>query len=103
MFKSLYAHLNPGRFFLNIDVILAPSGSLEPWYLKLRQEWMDDRKTAFGISDSISGDIIHRYKDNKDNKPDTEDDQLSALKEIGFRDVDCFYKYGIFAIYGGKK
>lgn len=103
LFKSLYAHLHPGGFFLNIDVILAPSGSLEQWYLKLWQEWMDDRKAALGILDSISNDIIRRYKDNKDNKPDTLDDQLNALKAMGFQEVDCFYKYGIFSIYGGKK
>lgn len=103
LFKNLYAHLHPGGFFLNIDVILAPSGSLEQWYLKLWQEWMDDRKAAFGISDSVSDDIIHRYKDNKDNKPDTLDGQLNALKDMGFQEVDCFYKYGIFSIYGGRR
>ena len=54
LFKSLYAHLSPGGFFLNIDVILAPSRSLEQWYLKLWQEWMDDRKAAFGVSDSLA-------------------------------------------------
>ncbi|HAK89989.1 MAG TPA: class I SAM-dependent methyltransferase [Nitrospiraceae bacterium] len=103
LFKSLYAHLRPGGFFLNVDVILAPAGSLEQWYLKLWQEWMDDRKAEFGISDSISDDIIRRYKDNEDNKPDTLDDQLNALKNMGFHEVDCFYKYGIFSIYGGRK
>ena len=64
---------------------------------------MDDRKAEFGISDSISDDIIRRYKDNEDNKPDTLDDQLNALKNMGFHEVDCFYKYGIFSIYGGRK
>jgi tRNA (cmo5U34)-methyltransferase len=29
--------------------------------------------------------------------------QLEALQSVGFKDVDCYYKYGIFAIFGGKK
>jgi tRNA (cmo5U34)-methyltransferase len=36
------------------------------------------------------------------NKPDTLEDQLEALSETGFRDVDCYYKNGIFAVFGGK-
>ena len=30
-------------------------------------------------------------------------EQLHVLTEIGFNDVDCFYKYGVFAIIGGTK
>ncbi len=26
-----------------------------------------------------------------------------AVNEIGFSETDCFYKYGIFAVYGGRK
>jgi hypothetical protein len=29
--------------------------------------------------------------------------QLNALRSIGFENVDCFYKYGIFAMFGGSK
>jgi len=44
-----------------------------------------------------------RYKHLKENKPDVLEEQLNALKEHGFKDVDCFYKYGIFSVYGSKK
>jgi len=56
-----------------------------------------------GIEGNSSDDIIQRYKDNRDNKPDTLDEQLNALKSVGFKDVDCYYKYGIFTMYGGRK
>ena len=88
---------------MNIDCILAPTETLEQWYLALWNEWIDEKKKAAGIEGNYFDDIIRRYKDNKDNKPDTLDDQLNALKVIGFRDVDCFYKYGIFVMYGGRK
>ena len=68
----------------------------------LWREWIEERQASLAVEGDFS-DIIHRYKDNKDNRPDMLADQLSALREIGFTDVDCFYKYGIFSIYGGKK
>jgi tRNA (cmo5U34)-methyltransferase len=95
--------LNAGGYFLNIDVVLAPSNAFEKWYLLLWEKWIDERKAILGIEGSQYGDIIGRYKDNTDNKPDPLAAQLGALQTIGFKDVDCFYKYGIFTMYGGKK
>jgi tRNA (cmo5U34)-methyltransferase len=56
-----------------------------------------------GIDRDLFSDIIRRYMESGDNRPDTLDDQLNALKSIGFSSVDCYYKYGIFTVYGGKK
>lgn len=103
LFRTIYSHLNVDGCFLNIDVVLAPSDALEKWYLLLWKQWIDERKSFLGIEDSQFDDIAGRYKDNTDNKPDTLDMQLNALQTIGFKDVDCFYKYGIFTMYGGKK
>lgn len=102
LFKELYDHLHPEGYFLNIDVVLSPYENLEKWYLLLWKEWIDERKKSLAIECDYFDDIIGRYKNNKDNKPDTLDDQLKALKDIGFHDVDCFYKYGIFTMYGGR-
>jgi tRNA (cmo5U34)-methyltransferase len=103
LFKAIYAHLDIGGHFLNIDVILAPSNALEQWYLLLWKQWIEERKSSLGIEGKHYDDIIRRYKDNTDNKPDTLEAQLDALQTIGFKDVDCFYKYGVFTMYGGKK
>jgi tRNA (cmo5U34)-methyltransferase len=103
LFKTIYSYLNVRGCFLNIDVILATSDSLEQWYLSLWREWIAERKSILGIKGNSYDDIIQRYKDNSDNKPDTLDEQLKALKSIGFKDVDCYYKYGIFTMYGGRK
>lgn len=103
LFRKVYAHLHPEGYFLNIDVVLSPDENLEKWYLLLWKEWIDGRKRTLGVEGDYFDDIIDRYKNNKDNKPDTLEDQMNALKGIGFRDVDCFYKYGIFTMYGGRK
>ncbi len=103
LFRKVYSHLSPGGCFANIDVVLAPSEALDQWYMPLWKEWINEKKTSLGIENGSYDDIIYRYKENKDNKPDTLKDQLNALCETGFRDVDCFYKYGIFCVYGGRK
>jgi tRNA (cmo5U34)-methyltransferase len=103
LFRTIYSHLNVGGYFLNIDVILAPTDTLEQWYLLLWKQWIVKRKSFLKIESNHYEDIIRRYKDNTDNKPDTLGAQLQALQTIGFKNVDCFYKYGIFTMYGGRK
>ncbi len=103
LFKKVFTCLHPEGYFLNIDVVLSPDENLEKWYILLWKEWIDERKKSSGVEGDFFDDIIDRYKNNKDNKPDTLENQLNALKDIGFRNVDCFYKYGIFSMYGGRK
>ena len=103
LFHKIYNCLDAGGYFLNIDVALSPTETLEQWYLSLWKEWIDEKKASLGIKGNYFSDIVRRYKDNRDNKPDTLKDQLDALTDTGFRDADCFYKYGIFTMYGGRK
>jgi tRNA (cmo5U34)-methyltransferase len=103
LFGKIYYCLDAGGYFVNIDVALSPTETLEQWYLLLWKEWIDEKKASLGIKGNYFSDIVRRYKDNRDNKPDTLKDQMNALADIGFKDVDCFYKYGIFTMYGGRK
>ena len=58
----------------------------------------------YHIKDEVPEDLIRRYKDPSSmNKPDKLGNQLKALEEAGFLDVDCYFKNGIFAVFGGKK
>ncbi len=103
LLSMIHSHLREGGFFLNIDVIVAPTSSLENWYMLIWREWMDEKRAELDLFNENSMDVIKRYKDAKENQPDTIEEQLNALNEIGFSEVDCFYKYGIFVVYGGMK
>lgn len=103
LFKKARLLLSPGGRFVNIDVVLAPSESLEQWYLALWKEWIDERKRTLGITGDQFDGIIQQYKDAEENKPDALHDQLNALKAAEFKDVDCYYKYGIFTMFGGRR
>src|SRR3990172_2463957 len=62
LFKTIYSHLNVDGYFLNIDVILAPSDALEQWYLLLWKQWIDEKNHWGGlrtiIMTTLLGDII---------------------------------------------
>jgi tRNA (cmo5U34)-methyltransferase len=103
LFRKIHALLEDGGYFVNIDVVLPPTEALDQWYMKLWKEWMDNKRSYLGLQDEPSEYIINRYKDLGENKPDTLEAQLRALHEIGFTEVDCYYKYGIFSVYGGKR
>jgi len=103
LFRRIYSYLNTEGFFVNIDVVLAPIEPLEQWYLSLWKAWILERKAALGIEGGYYEDVIRRYKNNQDNRPDTLVSQLMALESVGFKGVDCFYKHGIFVMFGGVR
>ncbi len=102
LFRFAHDHLKIGGRFVIIDVVLAPAEQLEQWYLSLWREWIDGRARDLGLDGGRFESVIDGYKDNKDNKPDTLDSQLEALQSAGFYDIDCYYKYGIFTMFGGS-
>jgi len=104
LFRYIYGHSNSRGHFVNIDVVLSPSSDLEEWYFATWKEWMHHMQDQLNMKDESPEDIIKRYKDPSSmNKPDTLEDQLEALRETGFKDVDCYYKNGIFAVFGGER
>ncbi|GBE14100.1 MAG TPA: class I SAM-dependent methyltransferase [Proteobacteria bacterium] len=102
LFSDIFGWLRRGGRFINLDSILGPSPDLEDWYMALWKEWIDQRR-AEGKTDRDFSDIIRRYKENPDNRPDTLLSQMDVLEKIGFEQVDCFYKLGPFAVFGGRK
>jgi len=103
--KDLYAyvfnHLSSGGYFVHYDVVLPPSDGLEKWYLSLWKQWIKEHLAYEDRKELLS--ITEQYKGNPDNTPDTLESQMEAMKKIGFKNVDCFFKYGIFALFGGDK
>jgi tRNA (cmo5U34)-methyltransferase len=102
LFAYVFDHLDAGGHFVNVDVVLARDASVEEWYMVLWREWIRDLAARDSTAQSFEG-IPQQYKSNPDNNPSPLDEQLGALSAIGFRAVDCYYKYGIFAVYGGRK
>lgn len=104
LFRYIYEHLHDGGHFVNIEVVLPPSEELEAWYFHLWSVWMQQRMDQFSVTGETPEEVIERYKSpSSTNNPDTLEFQLGALRTAGFRDVECYFKFGIFVVFGGKK
>ena len=102
LFTTIAHTLVPGGAFANIDVVLSPASCLEDWYLQLWGDWIRQHDTEAGDGNSFQH-IPMQYKQNQDNLPSTLQDQLAALRRSGYEGVDVFFKWGVFAVYGGFK
>ncbi len=101
LYTCIHKLLSPGGCFAHYDVVVPQSEKIEKWYLSLWREWIKEHP-AKEIREKLLG-IPEQYKGNPDNVPDTLESQLQALDQIGFKEVDCFFKYGIFSLLGGLK
>ena len=101
LYEYIYERLNPGGCFIHYDVVVPTGDNIEKWYMSVWREWIrnfPDKERSEGLLG-----IPEQYKENPDNLPDTLHSQLQALENIGFSDVDCHCKHGIFSLFGGFK
>lgn len=66
-------------------------------------DWINENLIRLGIPEKVGtyDGLPQKYKHAQENKPSSLADQLRVLEEVGFNDVDCFYKYSVFAVFGG--
>lgn len=105
LYFKIYLILNHDGLFINYDVIQPPSARTEQWQFEMWRQWMNEALTKAGRAEEVGkhDGLPDLYRSKPDNHPGPLFDQLRILKRIGFKDVDCFFKYGIFALFGGVK
>lgn len=105
LYGEIYKLLSPGGIFINMDHVESATPGVENLF---EQYYIDhlhnyQLKTDPEITrDEVAENFINR-PDKEEDKPALVDDQCSWLKEIGLRDVDCFFKLFVIAIFGGRK
>jgi tRNA (cmo5U34)-methyltransferase len=105
LFEKIYHELSFNGLFINIDVVLPESDKSEEWQFNLWRDWVaendqDNQKMEYK---ERNANLTNIYKNNLENKPSGLFDQLSSLNKIGYKNVDCFFKHGIFTLFGGTK
>ena len=83
LYGEVYAHLVPGGAFLNLEHVASPSPELHLEFL-----------TAIGKTPET---------DDPSNKLALLDTQLQWLRDLGFTDVDCHWKWRELALLSGRK
>jgi hypothetical protein len=85
--------INPGGCFVNADHFAHVSDDLKERYRLARRRWM----RADDAPQPPSGEKLPHGAHYNGSM----EQELSWLKEAGFRDVDVFWKFTNYAVYGG--
>ncbi|MBD1938296.1 class I SAM-dependent methyltransferase [Microcoleus sp. FACHB-68] len=96
VFQKIFGALQSGGYFINADQTLGTTPENEEKYA---QAWLNGAK-AKGCTDRDIEVAIERMKADKTA---TLQDQLNWLSEVGFVQVDCWYKNYRFAVYSGQR
>jgi SAM-dependent methyltransferase len=83
LYAEIFAILEPGGVFCNLERVASPTLALHEQFLK-----------AFGIAPE---------QEDPENILLGLDSQVQWLREIGFEDVDCHWKWRELALFGGVK
>jgi tRNA (cmo5U34)-methyltransferase len=105
LYSEIYDLLSPGGTFLNLEHVASrtPSGQ------QLFDEFFVDHLYDFhsrsdrGASREAIADTYYRRPDKKENILAPVEEQCRWLREIGFHDVDCFFKIFELALFGGRR
>ena len=96
LLRSILEALKPGGLFVNADHIAGPNAELEEVY-QLR--WLADVR-ALGATEQQISDSLYRQQEDRRSPVAA---QLAWMREAGFADVDCWYKYSSFAVMCGVR
>ncbi len=83
LYEEVHARLRPGGVFCNLEHVASATGALHEQFL-----------AALGVAPG---------EEDPSNKLLDVETQLAWLREIGFQDVDCHWKWRELALLGGRR
>jgi len=105
LYGEVYDLLAPGGIFLNLEHVSSATERVEGLFNDAMIDHLYASRRARGeecTRERVRQDFIDR-PDRAANILAPVDEQCAWLREIGFRDVDCFWKYFELAIFGGVR
>lgn len=96
LYRKCYSILKNNGVFINADQVLGNTKYMDSLYKK---HW----RTSIEQSGLSKEEILSGYERIKLDKEATLSQQLTWLRESGFSDVECVYKYYHFAVMFGKR
>ena len=96
LYRKIFNSLNKNGFFLNIDQYKSPSRNINKKYIEL---WINEIAKHNITKQDIESWIERRKLD----KETTMENEMSKLNEIGFKEMECLYKYWKLGVVVGKR
>jgi SAM-dependent methyltransferase len=105
LYAEVYDLLSPGGVFLNLEHVASATARVRDLFDETFVDHLHEFHLGSGSSRS-RGEIARGYyarPDKKENILAPVETQCAWLREIGFEDVDCFFKFFELALLGGRK
>jgi ubiquinone/menaquinone biosynthesis C-methylase UbiE len=103
VYREIFELLQEGGAFLNAEHVASLTLKIEDMFNDAMSQHLFERRRERG--EDVSLEQVHReYLERPDRAANIlapVDEQCQWLKDIGFREVDCFWKYFELAIFGG--
>ena len=104
LYSRIFTLLKHHGLFLNLDVVLPGSARTESIQFKMWVDYINDYLQKRNPGELGKHDHLpDEYKMKSENKPSSLASQLKMLEDIGYQDVECYYKDSIFVLFGGMK
>jgi len=103
IYREVYQLLSPGGLFINVDHVAATNDWGDQLFDRLIVDAVYQYQNRTGRSDIRSRAEVEEICRNDDDKPTSPILQCEWLREIGFEQIDIFFKWLGVAIFGGVK
>ncbi len=103
LYREIYDVLRPGGCFINADNVRAQTKSLRDRYRKARELLLEQyiRERSGGKQTLAEVKAATPSSSHGPHNNGLLEEELSWLREAGFEDVDCFWKFSTTTVYGG--
>ena len=96
LFRKARGGLRTGGAFINADEVLGATPDVEA---RNQTAWLREARSRGATEDDLTASMGRM---NVFDQTAAVEDQLRWLADAGFRDVDCAYKYYMFAVMSGR-
>jgi ubiquinone/menaquinone biosynthesis C-methylase UbiE len=103
LYREIHALTAPGGLFLNMEHVSSPTPRVEDLFNDMMTEHLYLRRKDRGEDvslEQVRKDFLER-PDRAANILASVEEQVQWLRDLGFQDVDCYWKYFELAVFGG--
>jgi tRNA (cmo5U34)-methyltransferase len=103
LYAEVFSLLNEGGAFVNCEHVASPTPALQRMFEEAMSEHLCERRRERG-EDVTPEQVYREYVARPDREANIlapVEEQCRWLREIGYREVDCFWKYFELAVFGG--
>jgi tRNA (cmo5U34)-methyltransferase len=96
-YRKIYAALNNGGIFINIDIVQGSNDALQRVYM--------DKWKAFMTANTSEHEVAQKWLPTyyAEDRPTTLLSHLNMLEQCGLTGIDVVYKHYNYAVYCGRK